>query len=248
MEKYIDFPNLPESEVTEVIMSGDRLFICELMNNYHINILLPCPLKNIDGSEKYHADMAVCHLGGNKFVMDENNRELINGFVSLGADVSVSGGIDAKNPKLNVCFLKDRVICNKDKADRKILDFCLKKNIGILHTKQSYSACSTAVVNENAVITADNSIYGVCIKNGIDVLKINEGYIRLDGYDYGFIGGCCGLIDKDLLVFSGDITRHPDCENIKAFTKNYGVDIASLGKSELYDIGGILPIKEKISV
>ena len=228
MEKYISFPGLPQSTVTEVIMSCEKPeFIFELMNNYHINILSPCPLENINGAERYHADMLVCHLGGNKFIIDENNKDFIKGFVSLGAEVSLCCDINAKNPKLNVCFLKDKVICNKEKTERKILDFCTEKNIKIIHTKQSYTACSTAVVCENAVITADNSIYGVCIKNGIDVLKINEGYIRLDGYDYGFIGGCCGLIDKDLLVFSGDITRHPDCENIKAFTKNYGVDIAS---------------------
>ena len=247
MEKYIDFPNLPKSLVTDVIMSGNRLeFICELMNNYHINILSPSPLKNIDGAEKYHADMSVCHLGGNRFIADENNTELINGFVSLGAEFSTCSGIDAKNPKLNVCFLKNRIICNKDKTDRKILDFCTERDIEILHTKQSYSACSIAVVNENAVITADNSIYELCRVNKIDVLKIHEGYIRLDGYNYGFIGGCCGLIDKGLMVFSGDITRHPDYLNIKAFTDNYGVDIQSLGSNDLYDIGGILPVKEKI--
>lgn len=247
MEKYIDFPNLPQSPVTEVIMSGDRLeFIFEILNNYHINILSPSPLRNIDGAEKYHADMSVCHLGGNRFVIDEDNRELTEGIKSLGAEVTVCSGITAKNPKLNVCFLKNRVICNKDKTDRNISDFCAERDIEILHTKQSYSACSIAVVNENAVITADNSIYELCRVNKIDVLKIHEGYIRLDGYNYGFIGGCCGLIDKGLMVFSGDITRHPDYLNIKAFTDNYGVDIQSLGSNDLYDIGGILPVKEKI--
>ncbi len=246
MEKYVDFPNLPQSVVTEAVMSGDKAeFLCELVNNYHINIFSPCPVKNICGAEKYHADMSVCHLGRNKFIVDENSSDLADSFGLSGAEVSLCGDISAENPKLNVCFLKDKIICNKNKTDEEIFNFCLREKIKILHTNQSYSACSTAVVGENAVITADSSIYELCRKNQIDVLKIREGYIRLDGYEYGFIGGCCGLIDRGLLVFSGDIRKHPDYENIRAFTKNYGVDTVPLGNNDLYDIGGILPVKEK---
>lgn len=245
MGKFTDFPNLPKSLVTDVIMSGNKYeLVYELINNYHINVLSPSPLKNIDGSEKYHADMSVCHLGKNKIITDRNNTELISGLKALGAEVLLCGNISAEYPKLNVCFVKNKIICNKNKAEQKILDFCLEKDIKILHTKQSYSACSTAVVNENAVITADKSIYELCMKNKIDVLKIREGYIELQGYKYGFIGGCCGLIDKNLMVFSGDILSHPDYYEIKAFASNYGVNIQPLSKNALYDIGGILPIKE----
>ena len=68
--------------------------------------------------------------------------------------------------------------------------------------------------------------------------------IQLDGYDYGFIGGCCGFIDKNTLVFSGNVKLHKNYEDIKAFAGNYKVDVVSLSNEMLYDIGGILPVKE----
>lgn len=241
MDRFIRYPNLPESDVTTVIMSDHKPeLVEELQNNFHINVISPKPLKSIDGSERYHADMSVCHLGGNNFVIDENNCDLINAFES---EIIKIKGISAKKPLLNVCFLKDKVICNKNKTDKAILRFCEESHIGILHTNQSYAKCSTAVINDNAVITSDNSIYNLCIANQIDVLKISAGFIKLDGYDYGFIGGCCGLLNSRLLAFSGNIRNHIDYDNIKKFAANYHVDIVSLGSKDLYDIGSILPIR-----
>ena len=95
------------------------------------------------------------------------------------------------------------------------------------------------------MITSDESIYRACKKNNIDVLKtVNEG-IRLRGYDHGFIGGCCGLIARDILAFSGNIEAHKNYAEIKAFASDHGVSIASLGSFDLYDIGGILPLMER---
>ena len=87
-------------------------------------------------------------------------------------------------------------------------------------------------------------IYKICVANQIDVLKISVGDILLDGYAYGFIGGCCGLVSKDTLAFSGNVGLHRDFENMRDFTRNHHVELYSLTNEKLYDIGGILPIKE----
>ena len=76
----------------------------------------------------------------------------------------------------------------------------------------------------------------------IDVLKISAGHIMLDGYDYGFIGGCCGKISSGAIAFCGDLKTHPDSDNICGFLGNYGIKAVSLGSGQLYDTGGILPI------
>ena len=78
--------------------------------------------------------------------------------------------------------------------------------------------------------------------NGIDVLKINEGYITLKDMSYGFIGGATGLIAPDTLAVNGDIKTHKDCDNIISFCKNHRVDVLSLKKGEIEDIGSILAI------
>ena len=79
-------------------------------------------------------------------------------------------------------------------------------------------------------------------KYNIEVLAIRPGYIALPGYDYGFIGGCSGLLKKNLLVFNGNISLHPDSDSILSFCKNHGTDVYSLSKGVLTDIGTITPL------
>ncbi len=247
VDRFLENPNLPQNNASYVVMSDDKPeIIVELLNNYHVSIITPKPLDHISGAEKYHADMCLCHLGGNKFLADSGNTDMIHLMSGLGAEINRCEGISAEMPKLNVCFLDDKVICNVKKTDSAIIEYCNRNYIKLLHTKQSYAKCSTAIVSKNAVITSDSSIYKVCRENDIDVLKISHGHIMLEGYDYGFIGGTCGLLNKNTIVFSGNISLHKDYENIKAFAANYGVDIVSLGNEPLYDIGGILPIIEKL--
>ncbi|MBQ8135170.1 MAG: hypothetical protein IJ192_12325 [Clostridia bacterium] len=244
--RFLEKANLPQRNVSYVVMSDSKPEIMvELINNYHVSVITPEPLNDISGAEQYHADMCLCHLGGNSFSADSCNTDMIHLLKGFGAEVYSCDGISAKTPKLNVSFLGDKVICNTKKTDPTVIEYCNRNHIRLLHTNQSYAKCSTAIVSENAVITADSSIFRVCRENDIDVLKISHGHIALEGYDYGFIGGTCGLINKNTLVFSGNIGLHKDYENIKAFASNYNVDIISLGKEPLYDIGGILPITEQ---
>ncbi len=238
--------NLPSGRVDTVIMSDKKQdIINELRNNYHIETITPMPVTGICGSEKYHADMSVCHIGGKLFFADSGNQELIKTLSVSGAEVITSERITAESPKLNVCILKDKLICNTKTADKSLIQNCKDHGKKIVHTKQRYAKCSTAVISENAVITADESIARVCHAEKIDVLKISVGQIMLDGYDYGFIGGCCGFISKYLLAFSGDVRKHTDYENIRSFAGNYGINLVSLGNEVLYDVGGIIPVSEK---
>ena len=240
---FFAVPNLPDRTVRGVIMSDRLPQLCsELKNNYNIEILSPSPLLSVTGSERFHADMCVCHTGGESFVCDKDNTELIKKLTLLGADVDKCEGITAAMPLLNVCFMGDMVICDPKKASPRILDICREGGISIIKVRQGYAKCSVAVVSKGAVITSDEGIYSACKNAKTDCLRISPGSIRLEGYDHGFIGGCCGLISKELLVFSGNIKSHPSYHDIKAFSQNYGVYIESLSYDELYDIGGILPI------
>ena len=77
-------------------------------------------------------------------------------------------------------------------------------------------------------------------------LLIEKGYIRLDGYDYGFIGGASAYLkESNILLFSGNISIHPDFERIKIFCQNNDVDIDYIDGMDLTDIGGIFFIHNK---
>lgn len=110
----------------------------------------------------------------------------------------------------------------------------------LIHVKQGYVKCSTVVLNENAVISSDRSIEKA-LGNDFDVLYVTNNGIELNGYNCGFIGGACGVIEKNILFF-GDIKKHCDYRNIKSFSENHGFYLHSLTNGTLYDYGGIIPV------
>jgi len=127
----------------------------------------------------------------------------------------------------NLAFGKEEFIDSVVKCELR------KRNIKIVNINQGYAKCSSCIT-KNGIITADNSIYKALVKNNIAALNILPGFVKLFGYEYGFIGGASGEIDGELTFF-GDITKHPDFEKIDNFCKfKYFSDFP------LTDIGTIL--------
>ncbi len=139
----------------------------------------------------------------------------------------------------NVCLLGNYVICRPLSVTIEILSEYRSLKKEILSVKQGYAKCSICVVNNDSAITADNGIYKLLKSKGLNVLKIEEGFIELYGMQ-GFIGGASGLINKNTLCFNGDLKTHPNCDDIISFCRNVGVDTLSLNKGTLKDIGTIM--------
>lgn len=96
----------------------------------------------------------------------------------------------------------------------------------------------------SAILTTDQGIAEAARRCGIDALFIPEHRIRLDGYDRGFIGGCCGLVDRNVLAFTGKVDTL-ECEDaVRAFLKKHNIEPLELTQGPMIDIGGILPLKE----
>ncbi len=245
-ERFLAVPHCPENTVSRVMMSDRMPSAVRALQQNHIHVITAAVLDHIHGAERFHADMSVCTAGGEHlFVaaqLSADNRAVLcrEGFILHETKQPVT----ARCPSLNICVLGDTVLCYPPTADAGLLDYLQQTGRRILTVRQRYTKCSVAVVNAHAIITADAGIAKVCRQNAIDVLKITEGYIDLEGYPYGFIGGCCGLLSRDTLAFSGRIEQHPDYRNMKDFARQYGVSLVSLSGQPLYDIGGILPLAE----
>lgn len=110
----------------------------------------------------------------------------------------------------------------------------------LIKVRQGYVKCSCIVLNDNAVITSDPSICKA-LSGTFDVLRTSNENIFLNGFENGFIGGASGVVDNTIL-FCGDIRKHTDYNNIKAFASSHGFDLYSLSNADLYDYGGILPV------
>ena len=94
----------------------------------------------------------------------------------------------------------------------------------------------------DALITADPSIASAARGQGLDVLRIAPGHIRLDGYPYGFIGGCCGLVSERSLYVFGSFAAHPDGARIQAFLDKHGVTAVFAAAQPLSDYGSLLRV------
>jgi len=111
-----------------------------------------------------------------------------------------------------------------------------------IHVPQGYTKCNTLIIDENSIITSDKGIAKACSCK-MDVCLITPGYIKLQGFDYGFIGGSSGRIDNTI-VFNGDISKHPDYKKITDFIKARDLDIKYFTEYPLEDIGSIIVLPD----
>ena len=89
------------------------------------------------------------------------------------------------------------------------------------------------------MITSDKTIAMALLEKGCDVLLVGEGDVRLDGYQYGFIGGASGCFD-DTVYFAGDPHLHRDGKEIFDFCEINGKQVVYAKGEELTDIGSII--------
>lgn len=193
-----------------------------------------------------HTDMLI-FIGFGKVFCHENyykiNREIINKIASFAnSEVCISSEPTGKKYPLDVLFnaalVGKRLICNEKTVSKLILTAASEQGCEIINVPQGYTKCSIAPVSANAIITADKAIAEACRNKGIDVLTVSEGHVSLPPYNFGFIGGACGLY-RDNVYFCGSIDNHPDGESIKEFCVKHKKSAVSLSDGELQDVGSL---------
>ena len=113
-----------------------------------------------------------------------------------------------------------------------------------MSVRQGYSRCAVCTVDADSIITADRGIAVAAESNGMHVLLIRPGYIRLEGYPYGFIGGASCKLASDKLAFTGSLDIHPDREAILGFLSERGISPVYLSQEPAFDIGSMIPLFE----
>jgi len=253
--------------------------ITEEIEQNLINLgVTPVKLRGIDKFGEihplfYHPDMFCFNVEKRRAVSDSQTWIFYDAVYKINKNIIDKLNFDViitKNPtsceypnnvELNAAMFGNNLICNVKYTNKKIIEYAKKTGKNIIDVNQGYAKCSVCIVDENSIITSDDSIYKKAVQNNINVLLIEKGHIDLAGYDYGFIGGCSGLITsvcsdsstartpngvrlwrRALLAFTGDIKFHPDYENIKSFCDNRGVEIISLSNKKLYDYGSLFKL------
>lgn len=144
----------------------------------------------------------------------------------------------------NMAKIGSTVLGKMKYIDRGVKKYLREKGYYLENVNQGYTKCSTVILNDRAIITADTGIAKKAESCGIDVLLIENSIdsVKLDGYDYGFLGGACGLLYPKL-YFCGNIYLHPCHTQILEFCASHKVELVSLTQEPLYDVGGIFFLK-----
>ena len=214
-----------------LFMSDQYPCFCQALLQMEYSII---PSKNIDSvpiPERKHADMQLLRIKNTVFTLKDCIRQ--------------PGSSYPDNVLLNGLFLDGKLYGKMSAIDPVVLDYCTAERIPVVNVNQGYARCSTLIINEHAVITADLSISNALKNNGVEVLRITPGHILLEGYDYGFIGGA-GFCDGESVIFFGDISRHPDYQLIRTFCEKQHRTIRVICKENpLTDIGGVVEINHE---
>ena len=198
-----------------------------------------------------HADLSVLHTGGEELLLAPylKGSSLAESLAARGAalrfpDVRQSESYP-NDAQFNVCFVGSHILYHEKVVPPKIVDILTKSDGKAVRCRQGYARCAVCVVDECSLITADRGIAAAASAAGISVLRISPGFVRLDGFPYGFLGGASFKLGKDVMAFTGRLDAHPDRGRIMDFLKERQIRPLYLTDEEIFDIGTAIPILEK---
>ena len=207
-------------------------------------VILP-PYDRLGAGVDTHADLMIFPIDGKAFIYSEVAKNL----PELANDLHLRGyeTVEVDRPPAN-CYPYDiplnclqvgrYIFCKKKYTSPSVIEYAEENGYAVVNTNQGYARCTACPIGNMGIISADPSMLKAADSARLDILSICEGYVRLEGYDHGFIGGACGVYENTL-YFAGDISRHPDYESIADFCRERGVEVVSLSDEPLCDVGSI---------
>lgn len=207
-------------------------------------ILLP-PYQRLQAGVSSHADMLL-YICGKSYICTEEYykcaKSTLQTLNSLGYEPIISKEIHTPEYPGDILFncfrLGDKIYGLERAMSEHIKRYAEQNNITIRNVRQGYAKCSTLVVDDRSVITADTSIAKAVRTDSYNVLQIKADGVFLEGYDKGFIGGCAG-VDGNKIFFCGNLSLHPDGEEIKKFCRERQKECISLSNDVLFDVGSL---------
>lgn len=234
---YIKTPYLPQKKA--------KLFISEVPIKNAITIK-SAHIACMPQSMKHHADLGICIISEKMAVCPEETLAYYKGALKEYNIEIIKGKSELKGNyphdcAYNVGVVGKRFFANEKACDKLLFELLINNGYDFINVNQGYAKCSMCALDENSVITSDASILKACEKSGIDAILVSNDGIKLDGFNNGFFGGCCGFDGENLLV-NGNARMLKDYEKIEKFLSERGFGIISLNDGQITDIGSIIPL------
>lgn len=109
----------------------------------------------------------------------------------------------------------------------------------LIHVDQGYTRCNLLALDDDHFITSDNGIQRVLHRFDKDCLYVDPAGIKLEGFDHGFFGGCCGILDKEVFIL-GALHSIPDGDAVRSYLGKNGYTITELFDGPFLDGGSII--------
>lgn len=212
----------------------------ELLEKENIDYIKSLNNEKFNKNYNDHPDLSILKIDEDIYIESSVYNyyvDNLSGFNLKKVDVS-----NFKNGEivLNIAKNKKYFFHNEKFTTKEIFEK-LKLNREYLKINQGYANCSI-ICFENHIITSDEGVYKTLKAENIDVeLVTNEGII-LNGYKNGFIGGTCGFVSDDILLFYGDVTKYLDYDIIKRIADEENVKMLYPKDETFVDLGGIISL------
>lgn len=190
-----------------------------------------------------HPDILVHPLPNGELLVDRDNLDYYKEIFKDKKIIPSCSSLSEKYPgdiHLNAFAFKKIFIHNLKETDEGILDYYKRTGYQLVNINQGYAKCS-CLVTQDFVITSDGGIFE-SLRDLIPIYKIDHGQIKLQNFNYGFIGGASGVLGKKIF-FTGDLSHHSSYEEILKIINEYDYEIEILSKDPIEDYGTIFFIK-----
>ncbi len=234
---YISIPFLPEARVT-LAVGG---FAPE-----GVKLIPPAVISSLPPALRRHADLGLCPIGGSEVVCPPCAVGYYEAALGPWGFTVIEGEVDPDSTypadtAYNVVVAGKYALLNPKCCDRALLRL-LEQRFEIVSVRQGYAKCSAAPISENALITADRSIYKAALRKGLDALLIENEGVSLPPYGCGFFGGATGMADKNTLAVNGCLSQMKSGAEIKKFLESKGISALEIGSLPPFDTGSLIPL------
>ncbi len=143
--------------------------------------------------------------------------------------------------RYNTLVTKNFIIQNPAISEATIRN--LNPDHGSIKVRQGYICCNLLALPNDSFITSDRGIEKSLRQRKLEVLFVDPGCMKLEGFEHGFFGGVCGL-SKDNLFVCGSLSYVKEEQPIREFVSHAGIEIIELYDGQPVDIGTIIFLDE----
>mgnify|MGYP001668363161 CR=1 FL=1 len=143
--------------------------------------------------------------------------------------------------KFNALRVSDYLISKESVSAAAIKERFSKDKL--INSSQGYVKCSVIDIAGKYFISDDIYLEKIISALGYKTLLVDKGLVKIDGYDYGFIGGASGYAENKIFL-SGRIKDEKNRKRIEEFVLSINKELIYLTEYDIFDVGTLMIMED----